>query len=232
MMVMDETMLYLVWSVVPSIVLFIYGMCHKPVKIYKETKRKKYRRMAEQALKGQPAFPIKPLTDGQKETVLRKLRNRKWLLYAMLIWLWFINIAYYAGIFVQNLVDLYFYIIALPLQIILTAVFVCHNEKKYKKVVDEIDQDQFGVLYAKVLHHYTIFYSAKAWYSRKYPGGLWWHFFVSTYVDEDQKVCCYNRCIGYTMGRTDLRVAIDVLMYKGRFAGYGISDKIKPFFEF
>lgn len=230
MIVMDKTMLWLAWSVFPSIILFIYGMCHKAVKTYKETGRKKYRRMAEQSLKGQPAFHIKPLTDGQKETVRKKLRNRKWLLYAMLIWLWLINITYYAGIYVQNLAAAYFYIIALPIQIILTAVFVCCNEKKYKKVVDEMDQ--FGVLHAKVVHHYTILYSLKGWYSRRYEGGLWWHFFVSAYVDEDQKVCCYNRCIGYTMGRTDLRVAIDVLMYKGRFAGYGISDKIKPFFEF
>lgn len=66
------TFVYLIFTVPLSVILFIFGMCHRPIKTYKETRRKKYRMMAEQTLAGQPAFDIKPLNNEQKQTIQKK----------------------------------------------------------------------------------------------------------------------------------------------------------------
>lgn len=215
------TLVYLTWSLSLSFIFFICGMCHRPIRTYQETKRKKYRRMAEQALAGKPAFDIKPLDYNQKQIVLRKFENQKKLLRWCLIGLWVFNIVFHISVYVQNMVSFYYYSIVLILQIVLTAVCIRSNKKKYEKAEEAINQ--LGVLKAVVIGYYHMIHR---WKYRK-KARLYWHFIISAYVDQKQKVCCFHKCNGYHLGKVNTREMIDVLMYKDQFAGYSISDHPK-----
>lgn len=177
--------------------------------------------MAKQALEGKSAFDIKPLDYNQKQIILRKFVNQKILLHWCLIGLWVFNIVFYISIYVQNLVSFYCYSIVLILQIVLTAVFIRSKEKKYEKAEEEINQ--LGVLQAEVIEYYHIIHR---WKYRK-QARLYWHFIISAYIDDKQKVCCYHICNGYHLGKVNTGEMIDVLMYQDQFAGYGISDHPK-----
>lgn len=215
------TLVYLAYSILPSFILFLCGMCHRPIKTYKETRRRKYRMMAEQALEGKSAFDIKPLDYEQKQIILRKFENQKKLLRWCLTGLWVFNIVFHVSIYTQNLVSIYYYAPVLIIQIVLSAVFIRHQEKKYEKTEEEINQ--LGVLQAVVIGYYHIIHR---WKYRK-KARLYWHFIISAYVNETQKVCCYHICNGYHLGKVNAREMIDVLMYQDQFAGYGISDHPK-----
>ena len=205
---------YLIFTLPLSCVVFICGMRHRPIKTYKETGRRKYRMMAEQALAGQSSFDRKPLNDEQKQIMRKKFENQKIVLLCLLIGLWSFNVLFHVSIFAQDLVPFYYCLVVLILQIVLTVVFIRSLKKKYEKAVEEIDQ--LGLMQAVVVGYYHILYK---WNKR-----LYWHFIISAYVDEKQKVCCYHKCNGYYHGKIVAKGINDMPMYESQYAGYRLSN--------
>lgn len=208
------TFVYFIFIIPLSVVVFIFGMLHRPIKTYNETRKRKYRMMAEQALTGQPAFEIKPLNDEQKQIIRKKLHSQKIVLLCLLISLWSFNILFHVSIFALNQVPFYCCILILILQIVFTVVLIRCQKKKYEKAEGTIEQ--LGLLQAAVIGYYHILY--------KWNRRLFWHFIISAYVDENQKVCCYHKCNGYHHGKIVAKGINDMPAYQSQFAGYRLSD--------
>lgn len=210
---------YLLWNMGMFFLFFLLGMLHRPIKTYKETRRKKFRRLAQRVLDSQQSFPIEPLSEEQKKLLLKRFHDQKTAMWIYLIILWMYSILF--DVSVWKIVGSHYYLIIVPLKLLLTAVFIWSTIKKYKRAEEEMEH--LGRLRARVVGRYMIRTTFRR-YSNK---GLRLHFVVSAYMDEKYELRCYDRLKKIGDRNNDFAGYIDVLMYRGKFAGYGISEYIR-----
>lgn len=183
-----------------------------PIQIGKESKKKKYLRLAKQELKEHPPFAIKPLTEDEKEHIAKRFEHWKsvHLLGPVAVWIitLIIDIAMHQGI------KGYCYLITIP-EILATFLWIKYTLIRYKKAMAQMDF--FEKLEAKIIHKYIV----------KYPSGhgtgsTHVHYVVSAYKDNDSVIHVFDSRNEISANESENH--IDCLIYKGKFAGYGVGE--------
>lgn len=204
---------------------FLLGMAHRPVKIHKETKRRKYLKMAEKVVNRQHPFPVMPLSEEEKALIRKKYHVQEIGLWVGLVLLSILSFPADNGI--RGEATAYYYIITYGFQFICTFIYIRYTYKKYRILDEEIEG--MGKLRSKIIHRYDR-HPYIIWgylYRRRFRPIMHFrqHIVISVYVDEKQEIHCLK-------GRSDILCNdrfgyIDALIYKGKFAGYGADEYIR-----